>query len=377
MERRNFIKNGLGLGGAVLVAPAIITSNAVSKNNIVKIYAWSDYFSDEMIADFEKSTGFKAIVSTYGSNDEVLNKLRASKGKGFDIILPTHGYGSHYYKHSLLQPIDESRVNMDKIKPSMLEASQSLDAMFRRKRYLLPFAWGTEAITVNTDKVKGLRTNEVSFGRLWEDDMVNKVTVRAHSSFIGAGLYLDSIGKISSNRLLDTYKDEKLMRKTYGEITDFLIGNKKNIKQFWSNAQETINAFQQNNCAIGQTWDGPAIRLIKETNGKIKYLIPKEGGITWLDGIAIPVGAENLEGSYAWLNWIYNGGKTGAMFTNKTGYNSCAKGAENYLIDESKRIFKEIYAGDALEKLWWYPAEPTWFVSIRNEFRDKLLAAEV
>lgn len=96
-----------------------------------------------------------------------------------------------------------------------------------------------------------------------------------------------------------------------------------------------------------------------------------------MDGMAIPKGAKNVSAAYAWINWYYNGGKSGAMHANASGYNSCAAGAAKYLSAQAKANFEEAYPGDAIKNLWWYPEEPTWFVTVRNEFRDKLLAAGV
>ncbi|WP_321315496.1 substrate-binding domain-containing protein [Halarcobacter sp.] len=375
MNRRNFLKKGLGLGGAALVAPAIV-SNTMASSMELNLYAWSDYISEDMIKAFEKETGIKVNLTTYGSNDEVLNKLRASKGKGFDIVMPSVTYGQQWYKHRLLQPLDLTKLDVAGCEKSMWDSSASFGGEFRGKRYIVPFNWGTEAITVNTEKIDA-KANEVSYGDLWKDNLDSKVTVRAHSSLIGVGLYLDRIGKVKSNRMFDTYKDEQTMRDIYSKITDYVIEHKNNIRQFWSNAQETTNAFMQNGCVIGQTWDGPAMRMMSETNGKIKFMAPKEGAITWMDGMAIPKGAKNVSAAYAWINWYYNGGKSGAMHANASGYNSCAAGASKYLSAQAKTNFEEAYPGDAIKNLWWYPEEPTWFVTVRNEFRDKLLAAGV
>ncbi len=376
MNRRSFLRNGLGLGGAALVAPAMI-SNVMAAEKELNLYAWADYITEDMIKAFEKETGIKVNLTTYGSNDEALNKLRASKGKGFDVVIPSVTYGPAWYKHRLLQPIDTSKINLAGCVPSMWEASKGFGAEHRGKRYIVPFNWGTEAITVNTQKHPNAKPNEISYGDLWKEDLNAQITARAHSVIIGTGLYLDRIGKVKSNRMLDTYKDEKTMKEIYSKITDFIIENKKNVRQFWSNAQETTNAFTQNGCTIGQTWDGPAMRMMSESKGKIKFMAPKEGAITWMDGMAITKGAKNVSAAYAWINWYYNGGKAGVLHANATGYNSCALGTANYLSDQSKANFKAAYPDDAIKNLWWYPSEPVWFVSARNEFRDKLLAAGI
>ncbi|HAE02342.1 MAG TPA: spermidine/putrescine ABC transporter substrate-binding protein, partial [Rhodospirillaceae bacterium] len=59
--------------------------------------------------------------------------------------------GLNYYPDNLLAPLDESKVNMDNIIPSMVRDSFNLGATYRGKRYLLPFDWGTEAITFDSE----------------------------------------------------------------------------------------------------------------------------------------------------------------------------------------------------------------------------------
>jgi spermidine/putrescine transport system substrate-binding protein len=363
-----------GAAAAVFsVAPAFVR-NARSSSGSLVLYSWSDYIYQDMIDAFTKKTGIKVTLATYGSNDEVLNKVRASKGSGFDIVMPSVTYGPQWYKNgSLLMPLDEARINVDGCYPDMWESSKDLGGVHRRKRYLIPFNWGTEAITCKGDAVS-IPYGELSYGDLWRPEFSGGVTMRAHSGLIGIGLYLDAIGKVPSNRMRDTYKDEASMRRVYTECTRFAMEHKKQLRQFWSNAQETTNAFMQNGCVIGQTWDGPANRMYQETKGTIRYMAPKEGALTWMDSMGIPSGAENIEQAYEWINWYYTP-EGGAMHANASGYNSCAKGSDALLKPENKKFFDLAYPGGPAKDLWWYPTEPAWFVSIRNEFRDKLLAA--
>lgn len=376
LSRRKFLTKSV-LGGlaatAMGVAPAFVRDARSSSGSLV-LYSWSDYIYQEMIDAFTEKTGIKVTLATYGSNDEVLNKVRASKGAGFDIVMPSVTYGAQWYKHGkLLQPLDESKINVDGCYPDMWESSKELGGVHRRKRYLVPFNWGTEGITYDSSKVK-IPYGELSYGDLWRPEFAGNAVMRAHSGLLGIGLYLDAAGKVSSNRMLDTYESQDAMRRVYAECTKFAIERKKSLRQFWSNAQDTTNAFMQNGCVIGQTWDGPANRMFQETKGRIKYMAPKEGALTWMDSMGIPAEAENVEQAYAWINWYYTP-EAGAMHANASGYNSCAKGADKLLKPEMKKFFEMAYPGGPAKDLWWYPTEPTWFVSIRNEFRDKLLAA--
>ncbi len=375
LTRRNFIKKSAA-GAAVFATASTgpwFIKNALSTSGELKLFTWPDYSKPEVIAAFEKATGIKVTVTNYGSNQECMNKLRAAKARGFDIAQPSLTEYALHMEFELYQEIIESKItNLNNLEPSFWESSAKQGGVIRGQRVGLPYDWGTEAIAWRTDKLD-FKYGELSYGDLWEPEFAQKVTCRPHSVFIGAGLYLDAIGKVPSNRMLDTYESEEKMRKVYDEIFKFLVEKKKNIKMFWNNAQDHQLAFLQNGCVIGQTWDGPMLTLKKE--GKpVSYMAPKEGAMTWVDSMAIVKNAKNVEQAYAFINWAYTP-EAGALMAKSTGYNSVVKGAADLLDDATKKGFAEAYPGDALENLWWYVSEQPWFVPARTEYRDKFQAA--
>jgi spermidine/putrescine transport system substrate-binding protein len=375
ISRRSFIKQA-ATGTAVFATASVgpwFVKNALSSSGELKLFTWPDYSKKEVISAFEKDTGIKVKVTNYSTNQECMNKLRAARATGFDIAQPSLTEYELHMEYDLYREIDESKIaNLSNLEPAFYEKSKKLGGVIRGKRVGLPYDWGTEAIAWNTGKISP-KYGELSYGTLWEPEFVGKVTCRPHSVFLGAGLYLDAIGKLPSDRMYDTYRDETKMRKVYDEILRFLIAHKKNIKMFWNNAQDHQLAFLQNGCAVGQTWDGPILSLKKE--GKpVSYMAPKEGALTWVDSMGIVKNAKNLEQAYAFMNWAYTP-QAGATMAKATGYNSVVKGASDHLDAATKKNFAEAYPGDALDNLWWYVSEPAWFVPARTEYRDKFQAA--
>lgn len=371
-SRRLVLRGSAAAGVAAGIGPWLVT-DAFSSSGELRLFSWGDYIYPEMIEDFEKKTGIKIKLSTYGTNDEVLNAMRASGGSGYDVINPSVTRTPQYAEFDLLQPIDESKVNVKGVIPSIWESSKQLGGVQNGQRYNLPFNWGTESLAFDTEAVP-LKYGEASYGSLFDESVKGKVTCRAGTISTGVGLWLDATGKVPSNRMLDTYKDEASLRKVHEEIGKFLIEHKPWINQFWTNAQETEAAFKQNGSVIGQIWDGPGLRMKSESKGKYTYVAAKEGAITWLDGIAIPKQAENIEQAYAYINWYYEP-EAAALHVKKSGYNSCTLGADKYAGDEYAKNFAEAYPGNAIDNLWWWPPEDTALANIRNEYRDKLLAA--
>ncbi|MEE8171505.1 MAG: extracellular solute-binding protein, partial [Alphaproteobacteria bacterium] len=132
-------------------------------------------------------------------------------------------------------------------------------------------------------------------------------------------------------------------------------------------------AFTDAGCTIGQTWDTTGIKLHIGVDKKWIYTAPKEGALGWMDAMGIPSGAENVEQSYAMINFLMTP-EVGGMFVNNTGYNSAAVGAANHISDASKAAFEIAYPGGAIENLWWWPLNTPWFNGVRQEYVEKITA---
>ncbi|MGV6872265.1 extracellular solute-binding protein [Pseudochelatococcus sp. B33] len=372
IPRRAVLKSAAALAGVSLAAPFVSRKGfAQGSSGTVNIFAWAGYITDELIAAFEKATGIKANYTPYGTNDELLNQLRANQGAGFDIIWPTVDRVPNYVEFGLIQPIDESKVEVARVLPSIWKNSEAFGAVVDGKRYQVPADWGTEALAFDRDK-SPLEYGQASYGDIWKPENAGKATVRGHSSLVGLGLWLEKEGKLP-RPLLDAFKTPEAQVEIFDVILAEAIARKGNIVQFWSNENEAQGAFRVNGATIGQTWDSTAAALAKE-GLPVGFIAPTEGALAWLEGFAIPVGAKNIDQAYAFINWFLTP-EAGALYSNATAINSTAVGAADLLSDQAKTFFANAYPDDALDRLWWWPVQENWYVSKRNEYQDRFLSA--
>lgn len=369
---RRLVLKGAAAAGTIAVAGPWIVKDAFSSSGELNVFTWSDYMPEEHIKNFTDKTGIKINFTGYGSNEDLLAKIQATKGRGFDLISPTVDRVGQWKPLELLQPFDMNRVPTDKIIPGLLKGSADLWT-WDGGQYHLPWTWGTEMLAWRTDKWSRDYA-DLSYGDLWLPELKGKVMGRPHSMMAGIGLYLDHSGQLPSNRMLDAYKDEENMRRIWGEITKFAIDHKSHLKQFWNDADAQINGFMQNDVVLGQCWDGPPTRLKKEGQ-PVTLAAPVEGAFTWLDGVAMPAGASNIDQAYEFLAYMFEP-EVGGKWANATGYNVVSVGADQYLDEQAKKLFQETYPQDTLDnRLWWWPPAEAWYPEIRNEYVDKFVAA--
>ena len=210
ITRRTLLKGMAATSAAAAVGPWIISHDALASSGTLNIMMWSDYLPKPFREKFTEATGIKIKHTPYGSNEELLNKLKATKGRGFDLISPTNDRGSQWKDLGVLGSFDMSKVPSDTVLPSMLKISEGFSWDDEPRH--LPYLWGTEALSWRADKWSR-EYGDLSYGDLWLPEMKGKVMGRPHSTMLGIGLYLDGTGQLPSNRMLDAYKDEENMRR--------------------------------------------------------------------------------------------------------------------------------------------------------------------
>jgi spermidine/putrescine transport system substrate-binding protein len=114
----------------------------------LELLTWKGYAPKPLVDKFQQETGLEVKV-TYTNNEEMIAKLRATRGAGFDLAQPSQDrISSVQEKYGIYQPIDLSKIKTEQIIPSMLEAVKE-NTMVNGKPHAVPHCWGTSGLVVN------------------------------------------------------------------------------------------------------------------------------------------------------------------------------------------------------------------------------------
>ena len=148
VSRRKFLKTSGAASAAAVVGPWVISPKALAASGEVNVLMWSDYLPPDYLAEFTAETGITVNYTGIGSNEEIINKMKATKGKGIDICSPTNVRSGQWVELELLQPWDYSRVpNLGNVNPAMLKVGDNEWNFGGAGSHWLPQIWGTEAIS--------------------------------------------------------------------------------------------------------------------------------------------------------------------------------------------------------------------------------------
>ncbi len=306
----------------LIVISFLLASCGGSKNR-VNVYIWSDYLPPDVIEKFEKETGIKVNLDTYDSNEALLEKLQTGVSK-YDVVVPSDYMVQILIKQNLLQKIDKSKIqNLKNINKKFLNLEFDPENNFS-----IPFLWGTTGFAYRKDKL-----GEIS----------NSWKVLFDEKYNGKILMLDDMRECFAVAL-------KLLGHSINEtdITallkakELLMKQKRLVKQY--NSSGFDQAILSGDVWIAHGWSGQLVRA-SETDTNIVYVLPKEGGTLWIDNLAIPKTAENIENAHIFINFLLKP-EIGARVSEFSSYATTNDSAKKFI--NSKYLTKWRYPDDKM-----------------------------
>jgi spermidine/putrescine-binding protein len=304
----------------ILAFVSIFISCGRNKNQ-VNVYIWSDYLPSDVIEKFERETGIKVNIDTYDSNEILLEKLLTGVSK-YDVVVPSDYMVQILIKQNLLRKIEKSKItNLKNINKKFLNLEFDPGNEFS-----IPFFWGTTGFAYRRDKL---------------GELPNTWQVLFDEKYAGKILMLDDMRECFAVAL-------KLLGRSINETDttilskakEVLIGQKKLVKQY--NSSGFDQAILSGDVWIAHGWSGQLVK-IAETDTKIVYVLPREGGTLWIDNLAIPKTAENIENAHIFINFLLKP-EISARVSEFSGYATVNDSAKKLI--NPKFLSKQRYPSD-------------------------------
>lgn len=274
----------------VLVLVAISTQ-AVAQE-VVRVHNWADYIDPAVVLDFERETGIKVDYSTYTTAAQLEADLDSSER--FDVIFPSDLQLDRLIKENRLAPLDFREL------PNRKEVSRELllrlNSRINADLYAIPYMWGTVGLVVHEREASRALQAPVpnSWSVLFDPSNVDKLrscgvmlqNEREHSLF----LYL-------------TYKGRNLKTSSARSINK-AVHEIRSLKL--ADSPQPFTAFVSQLAAgkvcAAMAWNGLA--SLANESGELRFSIPQEGSLQFIDSLAIPGNAGNVPAAYRFIDYL-------------------------------------------------------------------------
>lgn len=270
-------------------------SPAPAPRTTLSIYNWATYIAPEVLTEFEKKFNVQIKYDTFDSPDTLYAKLKPGN-PGYDVIFPSDYLVSRMISEEMLLPLDQTQI------PNQVHLGEK----FRNptydpgNRFSMPYQWGTQGIGYNQKKIgKPIDSWDVMFDPQYRVAWQEESRATLGAVLIALGLDPNTTQASEINR-----------------ARDWLIQHKGNIVAFAPDTGEEL--LNQGEVVLTLENSGDVFQAITE-NPDLAYSIPQQGAILWVDNLAIPKGAPQVELAQKFINYLLEP-PVAAQISNYTRY---------------------------------------------------------
>ena len=327
-------------------APSISTA----EDAVVNFANFIEEISPETIPSFTAETGIAVNYDTYDVTQVLETRLLVGNS-GLDLVVPTSHFLERQIQAGLYRTLDKVQLpNRKHLDPSLLQHLARDDP---GNRFAIPYVWGTWGIGYNVAKV------EAALGGPAPDSWALLFDPRYASRLQKCGIIaMDLPYGMISFALLYLGRDPDSSRPDdLKAAMDVLMAIRPYITEITSSTvtQQVVDG--QACVAVGVNGDFYlAQRLVRE-NGldvEIRYVIPKEGSMLWIDTLAVPVDAPHPGNAHRLIDYLMRP-EVIAKVTKWTGYAN-ANLAATPLVTTELRSNPIVYPDDATRARLHMPA---------------------
>ncbi|MBM3201457.1 MAG: extracellular solute-binding protein [Chlamydiae bacterium] len=253
----------------------------------LNVFTWADYIPQEIANEFEKQTGIHVHFHYYSSNEELLVKMRSTKGTGYDLLIPSDYAVKILIDEHLIKPIDKTKIdNFHQIAPFL--CNRHFDP---NNNYSVPSLWEVFGLGVDREALASNKEilEKPSFKHLFQPTSY-KITMTPD--------VVEAVA-IASQYLYN--KTEALSKEQLLEVEQLLTKQKK-----WTEAYADYRAkylISTKNCSIALL-RSPFFHQIKADSPFIDFLIPEGPIFLSIESYAISQDTQQEEAAYKFINFL-------------------------------------------------------------------------
>ena len=273
------------LAGTVLaILGSVALAGAATAEKIV-ISNWDGYMPPDLLENFTKATGIEAEVSFHATNEEIMGKVVASGGKGYDVLFVSSPFAEALDKLGLAAKLDHALIpNLANLYP---EASKL--AYDPGNNFSVPYAWGSTGLCYRSDLVS---ETPDSWNNLLQpaDELKGKITM------LSTDRWMMAAAELAKGFSVNTTDASEL-----AQVKDLLIQAKKNLLSY--DDTTFYSKLVSGEALLVHAWDGWCNYGIAE-NADIRYVIPKEGTDLWVDTMVVTAASDHKEAAQKFIDYV-------------------------------------------------------------------------
>jgi spermidine/putrescine transport system substrate-binding protein len=250
---------------------------------------WVDYTDPANYKAYGKEHGPKVKVSGFGSNEEIIAKMRAG-GSKYDVIAPSNNAVKTMADLGLIMPLTHELIpNLKNVQAAFTETDFDPG-----NKYSVPKDYGITSFFWVTDKVDASPTTLADAFELLKDPAFKSMRV----NFLEGGVQLMALALAALGYSINTEDQGEI-----DEAKQLLLDVKPNVDTINSTYIERASRGEVD---FGMGWNGDvrrAIQALKKKDREMVFMVPEGKGDFWVDNWVISAEAQHPVAAHKWIDF--------------------------------------------------------------------------
>jgi len=345
-----------------IAAVALGTVGSASAETL-RLLTWGSYAPDNLVEKFEELYPDIDVEVTFSNNEEMIAKLRATGGAGFDLAQPSHDriYAAQL-EYDIYKPLDLSKIDTSNMETKLLDGVKE-NTTIEGEIYAVPHQWGTSGLMAD----KSMAPDLAGWDDLCDTKYKGKTSMRLKRTILLGTAFAMGEDPFAAYADLDKYQG------ILDKVADKLISCKDNIKTYWKGGDDLSAMMLSGEIVASETWDSTAYKLFAE-NENIVFIPPSTGALAWIDTFAFPRKGKADDAAYKWINFVMQPENVSLMSAS-TGAMAAVKGAKDLLPDDKKAAVNAAFSDEDVQNLKFFANIPPGVEDMEGKTLEKIKAA--
>lgn len=346
-----------------LVSAAMLAATTVVQAETLRLLTWGSYAPEKVVELFEEKYPDIEVEVTFSNNEEMISKLRATGGAGFDLAQPSHDrvHGAQL-EYDIYKPMDLSKIDTSVMDPNLLDgvkANTTIDG----EVYSVPHQWGTSGLMADKSKAPDFK----SWADLCDPKYKGKTSMRLKRTILLGTAFAMGEDPFAAYGDLDKYQQ------ILDQVAEKLIACKDNIKAYWKGGDDLISLMLSGEVIASETWDSTAFRLYGE-NPNIVFVPPETGALAWIDTFTLPRKGKADDAAYKWINFVMQP-EIVTMISDNSGAVGAVKGGVDLMPKDKRAAVQAAFTEEDIANLKFFANIPPGVEDMEGKTLERIKAA--
>lgn len=330
----------------------------------LRLLTWGNYAPDEVVQKFEAKYPNIHVEVTLSNNEEMIAKLRATGGSGWDLAQPSHDrIMEAQVEYGIYKPMDLSKVHIKALDPQLLAAVEH-NTTINGKVYSIPFMWGTAGLVVDKTKAPDIKR----WTDLCEPEYKGKVSMRLRRIILLGTAFAMGYDPFAAYSNKDKYRD--IMQ----HVQKKLIACKDNVRAYWHGGDQLVRLMMSGEVIASGTWSSTADRL-HALDSKFVFVPPKSGALAWIDTFTLPKNGKADDAAYKWINFVMQP-DIEKIIAAHCGGTPAVKHGMDLMPPADREALETAFSKQDMKNLKFFPNVPPGIEDIEGKVLDNIKAAQ-